>query len=121
VRILHVEDNRIVADAVRDSLEDVGWGVATCADGAEAMKVLASDAPFNLVIFDYDLPGKNGIELIRYGRTLAHRRRTPFIMFSAGNAEAEAWRAGADAFLRKPEDVDRLAGTITRLLTKSIK
>jgi CheY-like chemotaxis protein len=121
VRILHVEDNKIVADAVRDSLEDVGWGAATCADGAEAMKILASDAPFNLVIFDYDLPGKNGIELIRYGRTLRHRRRTPFIMFSASNAESEAWRAGADAFLRKPEDVGSLAATITRLLTKSGK
>jgi CheY-like chemotaxis protein len=121
VRILHIEDNKLVADAVRDSLEDVGWGVATCADGAEAMKILASDVPFNLVIFDYDLPGKNGIELVRYGRTLQHRRRTPFIMFSASNVEAEAWRAGADAFLRKPEDVGKLAATITRLLTKSTK
>jgi CheY-like chemotaxis protein len=121
VRILHVEDNRIIAEAVRDSLEDVGWGVATCADGAEAMRILASDAPFNLVIFDYDLPGQNGIELIRYGRTLQHRRRTPFIMFSASNAESEAWRAGADAFLRKPEDIGNLAATITRLLTKNTK
>jgi CheY-like chemotaxis protein len=121
VRILHVEDNKIVADAVRDSLEGVGWGVAMCADGAEAMRILASDAPFNLVIFDHDLPGKNGIELVRYGRTLAHRRRTPFIIFSASNVEAEAWRAGADAFLRKPEDVGRLAATITRLLTKKTK
>ncbi|MDT7543597.1 MAG: ubiquitin-protein ligase [Acidobacteriota bacterium] len=121
VRILHVEDNKIVAAAVRDSLEDVGWRVATCADGAEAMKVLASDAPFNLVIFDYDLPDRNGIELIRYGRTLQHRRRTPFIMFSASNVEPEAWRAGADAFLRKPEDVGSLAATITRLLTKNTK
>jgi CheY-like chemotaxis protein len=121
VRILHVEDNKIVADAVRDSLEDVGWGVATCADGAEAMKILSSDAPFNLVIFDYDLPGKNGLELIRYGRTIPHRKRTPFVMFSASNVEPEAWRAGADAFLRKPEDVGSLAATITRLLTKNTK
>jgi CheY-like chemotaxis protein len=121
VIILHVEDNKIVADAVRDSLEDVGWRVATCADGEEAMRILASDVPFNLVIFDSDLPGKNGIELIRYGRTLPHRRRTPFIMFSASKIEPEAWRAGADAFLRKPEDAGNLAATITRLLTKSTK
>jgi CheY-like chemotaxis protein len=121
VRIFHVEDNKIVAEAVRDSLEGIGWGVITCGDGAEAMKILASDATFNLVIFDYDLPGKNGLELIRYGRTLAHRRRVPFIMFSASNVESEAWRAGVDAFLRKPEDVSSLAATITRLLTKSGK
>jgi CheY-like chemotaxis protein len=121
VRILHVEDNRMVAEAVRDSLEDMGWGVITCGDGAEALEILAGDAPFDLVIFDYDLPGRDGLELIRYGRTLPHRRRLPFVMFSAGGVETEAWRAGADAFLGKPEDVGNLAATITRLLTKKTK
>ncbi len=119
-RILHVEDSKIVSDMVRDALKEIGMAVVTCADGARAMEIIAGDEPFDLMIFDYDLPGLSGIELMHYGRTLAHRRRVPFIMFSASNVESEAWGAGVDAFLRKPEDVAKLAITVTRLLTKTI-
>lgn len=118
IKILHVEDYKLVAQAVRDALEALGWKVETCADGAEAMKILADDEPYNILIFDYDLPGHNGIELMRYARTLPHRRRTPIIMFSASNVEQDAWRAGASAVLRKPDDVARLSETVTRLLSK---
>lgn len=118
IKILHVEDYKLIADAVRDTLEALGWKVETCADGAEAMKILAGDEPYNVLIFDYDLPSHNGIELTRYARTLPHRRRTPIIMFSASNIEQDAWRAGASAVLRKPDDVGRLSETVTRLLSK---
>lgn len=118
IRILHVEDNEVVADTVRDSLIGMGWSVVTCADGAAAKEILAGNKSFDLLIFDYDLPGHNGIELIYYARTLPHRRRVPSVMFSASNVEREAWRAGAAAFLRKPEDVGNLAATVTRLLSK---
>jgi two-component system, OmpR family, manganese sensing response regulator len=118
VRILHVEDNKLVAEAVRDNLTDMGWAVVSCPDGAEASEILAGNKPFDLMIFDYDLPGRNGLELLQGARTLPHRRRIPSIVFSASDVETEAWRAGADAFLRKPEDIGSLAATVTRLLTK---
>lgn len=118
IKILHVEDYKLVAQAVRDTLEALGWKVETCADGAEAMKILAGDEPYNVLIFDYDLPGHNGVELTRRARALPHRRRTPIIMFSASNIEQDAWRAGASAVLRKPDEVGRLSETVTRLLSK---
>jgi CheY-like chemotaxis protein len=118
IKILHVEDYKLVADTVRDILEALGWMVETCASGAEAMKILDSDEPFNVFIFDYDLPGYNGIELTRRARTLPHRRRTPIIIFSASDVEPDAWRAGASAFLIKPDDVSRLSETVTRLLSR---
>jgi CheY-like chemotaxis protein len=117
IRILHVEDNEAVADAVRDGLEDMGWSVVACADGAAAAEILAGDEQFDLLIFDNDLPGRNGIELLSYARTLPHRRRVPSVMFSSSNVEAEGWGAGADAFSRKPEDVGKLAATVARLLS----
>jgi CheY-like chemotaxis protein/tetratricopeptide (TPR) repeat protein len=116
IKILHVEDYRLVADAVRDTLEAVGWKVETCAGGAEAMKILDGDEPF--LIFDYDLPSRNGVELMRHARTLPHRRRTPIIMFTASDIEQDAWRAGASAVLRKPDDLGRLSEMVTRLLSK---
>jgi len=47
---------------------------------------------------------------------MAHRRRTPIIMLTGDNCEKEAWRAGVDAFLRKPEALDEVSSTIARLL-----
>ena len=54
------------------------------------------------MIFDYDLPGINGLELVQRARKLAHRSRTPVAVLSATPVEAEAREAGADVFLRKP-------------------
>lgn len=119
IRVLHVEDYKLVSDAVRDALEALGWKVETCANGVLAMKILDGNDLFNIFIFDYDLPGLNGIELMRHARTLPHRRRTPIIMFSASDIEQEAWRAGASAVLQKPHDMNRLSETVMRLLSKS--
>jgi CheY-like chemotaxis protein len=118
IKILHVEDYKMVADAVRETLEALGWKVNTCASGAQATAILDGTEPYNVFIFDYDLPGRNGVELTRHARTLPHRRRTPIIMFTGSDIEQNAWRAGASAVLRKPEDLGRLSETVTRLLNK---
>ncbi|MDQ1523705.1 MAG: two-component system, OmpR family, alkaline phosphatase synthesis response regulator PhoP [Pyrinomonadaceae bacterium] len=114
--ILHVEDNRAVAVAVRDTLEEQGWAVRHCADGAQARREIASDAHYDLILLDNELPGANGVELVRRARSLPRRRQTPIIMFAASDCEADARRAGADAFLHKPKDIALLVETVARLL-----
>lgn len=116
VRILHVEDEPTVADMVRVALEDGGWVVETCADGAQARRKLSGRAHYDLLIFDNQLPGVSGVELLRHARSLPHRRRTPAVVLSAADVETEAWRAGADAFLRKPDDAEAIVPTVRRLL-----
>jgi two-component system chemotaxis response regulator CheY len=116
--ILHVEDHRVVADAVRDTLELAGFRVVTCSDGAVALTRMSSSARYDLLMFDNHLPGINGLELVRYARQIPHRRTTPIIMLSASEHELEAREAGADVFLRKPEDVGRIVETVERLLRK---
>jgi CheY-like chemotaxis protein len=115
--VLHVEDSKIVADTVRDALEMEGLSVVTCVNGATALRMLEGKEHYDLLLFDNDLPHVSGVELIRRVRQLPHRKRTPIIMLSAGNVEAEAWRAGADAFLKKPDDIRRLTAMVKRLLT----
>ncbi len=107
----------MVADAVRDTLELEGRRVIACDDGAAALKMLEGKRPYDLLLFDNELPHVGGLELVRRARQLPHRRRTPVIMLSASDVEPEAWRAGVDAFLRKPQDVGRLAEMVTRLLS----
>jgi CheY-like chemotaxis protein len=116
--ILHVEDNRQLAEAVKDTLADEGWTVETCSDGVEALHQLAGETRYDLLLFDNEVPGASGIELVRRARSLSHRRQTPIIMLSASDCEENARRAGVDVFLRKPQDIRRLTETVGRLLAE---
>ncbi len=118
-KILLVEDNQIVAGAVAETLEEKGWAVETCADGTSALEKIFGEADYDLFVFDYDLPGVNGIELVRKARQLDHRSSTPIVMLSATPAEAAAREAGVDVFLNKPQGIASLIETITRLLGES--
>jgi CheY-like chemotaxis protein len=115
-KILLVEDNQIVAGAVAETLEEKGWAVETCADGISALEKISGEADYDLFVFDYDLPGVNGIELVHKARQLVHRSSTPIVMLSATPAEAAAREAGADVFLHKPQGIGTLVDTISRLL-----
>jgi CheY-like chemotaxis protein len=117
ITILFVEDNKIVADAIRDTLELEDWRVEACAEGASALKRIEGQDHFDLLLLDEELPGVSGLELTNLARRLPHRARTPIIIFSATNREAAAREAGADAFLKKPQDILALVPTIARLLS----
>ncbi len=114
--ILHAEDDRIVADAVRVALEAEGWRVVTCPDGAAALNELASPARYDLLITDHDLPRLTGLDLIDCAGMLRHRARLRVLMLTASDCEREARRAGVAAFLQKPAGVTELVPTIKRLL-----
>ncbi|PYS89294.1 MAG: hypothetical protein DMF64_18155 [Acidobacteria bacterium] len=116
VRVLYIEDNDLVAGAVKELLELEGWSVEIATNGVTAMKQLNGSARFDLLLLDNEMPGVRGVELVRAVRQLEHRRRTPIIMFSASDIKPEAEYAGVDAFLRKPEGLAALAETIERLL-----
>ncbi len=112
--ILHVEDNGMVAEAVKDTLELEGWKVETCGDGVLALRKLSS-THYGLLLIDNDLPNMSGIDLVRHARKLPQYQSTPIVMLSACDCETEAWSAGIDAFLRKPNDVTSVTQVIARL------
>ena len=112
--ILYVEDHKLVADAVRDTLEAEGWRVVMCVDGAAALTRIASGAPYDLLITDNHLPNVNGLELVRYVRRL--HSALPILMFSATDCEEEAYQSGVSAFLKKPEGVYELIPTVKRII-----
>lgn len=116
VRILHVEDNEMVAAMVKETLENQGWQVETCADGTTALEKISGEDKYDLLLVDYDLPGVNGVEIINRARELDHRCDTPMVMLAASPVEAAAREAGADMFLRKPQDVTSLVDTISRFI-----
>jgi DNA-binding response OmpR family regulator len=119
--ILHVEDEAMVADTVKEILEMEGWAVETCREATHALKLLQGETHYDVLIFDNKLPDVSGVELIRRARQMPHRQHTPIIMLSASDIEKEARRAGATAFLKKPDDMHAIAETIAQLLARKSK
>jgi DNA-binding response OmpR family regulator len=115
--ILYLEDNEMLRQTVRDVLEFAGWYVKTSSHGTYTWTML--DRPkehFDLLLFDNEVQGFNGLELTRRVRRLPFRKETPIIVISLEDLEAEARAAGADAFLRKPYNLIELVDMIRRLL-----
>ena len=102
MRILLVEDDRKGALILSRGLEEEGFTVDLAADGREAEKVLGA-VVYDLVILDWLLPGKQGIDVCR-----DLRRRdasTPILMLTALDAvedRIEGLDTGADDYLTKP-------------------
>lgn len=119
ISILHVEDNEVVARTVADLLKNEGMDVDSCINGSTALKILKGGTQYDAIIIDNGLPGLSGLELVKRVRSIAHRHETPIIMLSADNLEREAWRAGVDEFLLKPEAISQVSSTITRLLEET--
>jgi CheY-like chemotaxis protein/tetratricopeptide (TPR) repeat protein len=118
ISILHIEDDETVKRLVADVLTAEGIHVDSCIDGTTGLDLLKSRTRYDLLILDNDLPGLSGLELVLRVRSMVHRRNIPIIMLSGDECEKEAWRAGVDDFLRKPDAVPELVSRITRVLQK---
>ncbi len=116
ISILHAEDNKPIASLVNEMLVAEAWQVELCMDGDSALRKLTSDERIDLLLVDNELPGLSGLDLVKRVRKMTHRRRLPIVMLSGNDCETDAWRAGVDAFLKKPDQVNELPSTISRLL-----
>jgi CheY-like chemotaxis protein len=121
ISILHAEDNQPLANMINEMLSGEGWQIDLCEDGDSALRKLTSDERIDLLLVDNELPGLSGLDLVKRTRKMTHRRRTPIVMLSGKDCETEAWRAGVDAFLKKPEQIGDLPSTISRLLKVDVR
>ena len=115
--ILFVEDDKALARAVRESLEREGFTVDIRTNGVAGLNSLKRDKKYDVLIFDNEQLGINGISLARKARDLQHRRVTPIVVFSSDDVAKDAYRAGVNLFLHKPDGVLKLATKIKRLLS----
>ena len=116
MRILHIEDDPTVARLVQEIARHESWEVGHCVEGNAALEALVGHVEYDLLLVDYEVPGLNGLELIERVRSMFHREHVPIVMLSGTLDEAAAYKAGANAFLRKPQDIGLLVETVNRLL-----
>ncbi len=116
--ILAVDDSPSMRDMVRIALMNAGFDVSQAADGEEAL-AMARSRSFDLVLSDVNMPGMDGIELIRALRAQSAYKHTPILMLtteSSPERKREGKDAGATGWIVKPFDPTQLVATMHRVL-----
>jgi len=120
-RILIVEDEASIREMVAFALRKADMAVAQAADAREALVAIA-DAPPDLILLDWMLPGMSGLELARRLRQEAASAEVPIIMLTARGEEIDrvnGLEAGVDDYVVKPFSTRELVARIRAVLRRS--
>ncbi len=113
-KLLLVDDEHIIRQALNKNLKKSGYDVTAAASGDEALGFLKEHS-FDIVVTDYLMAGLNGIDLTTKAKNIYPSIKV--IMFSGHMKQNITTNGtGADCFLSKPISLDELLETIERLL-----
>jgi two-component system response regulator RegX3 len=116
-RVLVVDDEPAIVDAVAYALREEGFDVQSAGDGEEALETLKRDG-FDLLVLDLRLPKLSGVDVCRRLRTAS---AIPIIMLTAKDSEAErvlGLEVGADDYVTKPFSVAELVSRVRAQLRR---
>ncbi len=119
MRILVVDDDRGVREALRRALTLAGYEVQLAEDGEAALELLVQAVP-EAVVLDVGLPGVDGLEVCRRVRRMGSR--VPILVLTARDAVSDridGLDAGADDYMVKPFDVGELQARLRALLRRA--
>jgi DNA-binding response OmpR family regulator len=115
MKVLVIEDDPTVGQFVKRGLEEQHWSVDLVADGEEGER-LARTQPYDLVVLDMRLPGRNGLDVLRNLRAKGFER--PVLVLTAQDAvdaKVQTLRAGADDYVTKPFAFEELLARVEAL------
>ena len=118
MKILVIEDDPTVGEFVRRGLEEQRWQTDLVANGIDGER-MALGQPYDLVILDMRLPGRNGLDVLRTLRARGFER--PVLVLTAQDAvdaKVETLRAGADDYVTKPFAFEELLARAEALLRR---
>ena len=119
MRVLLIEDDRMIGESVEDSLRTEQYAVDRVRDGLSASLALKNDV-YDVVLLDLGLPKKAGLDVLRDYRLQAGK--APVLILTARDTPAErvlGLDAGADDYLVKPFDLNELLARIRALIRRS--
>ena len=110
-----VDDSATILLSISSILGKAGYTVEKAANAEDALKKFNAGVKINLLITDLNMPGMNGIELIREVRKLPAYKFVPILFLTTESQQAkklEAKAAGASGWIVKPATADELLNTI---------
>lgn len=116
--ILVIEDDETMRNAMKRIFEMDGFTVKLAADGTELSVVLDETAP-DLILLDIGLPWLNGFELGQMLKEHKDLKKIPLVFVSGKTSEEDikkAFEIGADDFIKKPFEIEKLKKTVATLL-----
>ena len=119
MRVLVVEDERKVANFIRQGLEEEGHTVEVAEDGADALDRLLASFPYDLVVLDVMLPRRDGFSVLKALRD--KQVSTPVLLLTARDGVADKVAGldlGADDYLTKPFAFDEFLARVRALLRR---
>jgi two-component system, OmpR family, aerobic respiration control protein ArcA len=121
INILVIEDDETQRNSLKRILESEGYYPKLAADAAELTQILDEDHPIHFIILDVGLPWINGFEIAQMIKDHRELKSIPLI-FLSGQATDEdfnkAREVGANDYIKKPFDIDKLKSRISELLKK---
>jgi two-component system, OmpR family, response regulator len=118
MRVLVVEDEPKIGRAIKKGLEQETFAVDLCMDGDEGLR-FALDEPYDVIILDRMLPGKDGVEVCKELRAAGNQ--TPVLFLTAKDKvrdRVDGLNAGADDYLVKPFAFEELLARVRALLRR---
>ncbi len=118
MRLLLVEDDRMIGESLRNALRQSGFAVDWGRDGRAADGTLATER-FDLVLLDLGLPQRDGMEVLQAMR--ARGDRTPVVVLTARDALAsrvQGLDTGADDYVVKPFELDELLARMRAVMRR---
>ena len=115
MHLLVIEDERVLCETIDRSLRRLAYSVDHCYDGDKALELLGTER-YDLVLLDLNLPGKDGMTVLRTFRQ--RDRKTPVLILSARSEvkdKVEGLDAGANDYLSKPFHLAELEARIRSL------
>ncbi|MCG8570361.1 MAG: ABC transporter substrate-binding protein [Spirochaetes bacterium] len=124
LKVLVAEDSSFMKKLFLSNLKQIGLEEVTIAnDGADGIDKL-QEAKYDLIISDWNMPEKNGLELLLWARANDQYKETPFVMATAQGDKAkieEARNAGANSHIAKPFNADQLKTAILKALGEEVE
>lgn len=119
-KILIIDDSATMRQMINIILKGAGHEVVQAGDGPEGISKL--DNSFDLVITDYNMPGMNGIEVIKQIRSGGVKPAVPILMVTTESEDAKKQagkEAGATGWVTKPFQKEQLLGVLDKVLAST--